>query len=145
MLGRKEKNKTEIRTVIGTDARFQGDIEFSRGLQVDGVVIGNVKAVGDDSSEASISEKGVVEGTITVPCLSLRGTVVGDIYVTKHVKLGAKAKVIGNIRYKLIEMALGAEINGKIVHESQESNDHRGAQSKNTKIGVVPPLKRSGE
>tara|TARA_B100001765_G_C19192603_1_gene201609 strand:- start:52 stop:486 length:435 start_codon:yes stop_codon:yes gene_type:complete len=144
MLGRQEKNKTEIRTVIGADARFQGDIEFSRGLQVDGIVVGNVKAVGDDSSEASISEKGVVEGTITVPCLSLSGTVVGDIYVAEHVKLGAKAKVIGNIRYKLIEMALGAEVNGRIVHESQESNDHR-TQSKNTKIEVVPPLKRSGE
>ena len=92
----------------------------------------------------SISDKGVAEGTITVPYLSLDGTVVGDIYVAERLELGAKARVIGNIRYKLIKMALGSEINGKIVHECEESNE-RPVRVANAKIEAVLPLKRSGE
>ena len=144
MLGRQNKNQTEAGTVIGADTRLQGDLEFSRGLQLDGTVIGNIKAVGDNSSVLSISDKGVVEGTITVPYLSLDGTVVGDIYVAERLGLWAKARVIGNIRYKLIEMALGSEINGRIVHESEESNE-RPVQVANAKIEAEPPLKKLGE
>ncbi|MGE4658426.1 MAG: polymer-forming cytoskeletal protein [Gammaproteobacteria bacterium] len=144
MLGRQNKNQTEAETVIGAGTRLQGDIEFNRRLQLDGTVIGNIKAVGDNFSVLSISDKGVVEGTITVPYLSLDGTVVGDIHVSERLELTAKARVIGNIRYKLIKIALGSEINGKIVHESEESNE-RPVRVANAKIGAVPPLKSSGE
>ena len=144
MLGRQNKNQTEAGTVIGVDTRLQGDIEFSHELQLNGTVIGNIKAVGDNFSVLSISDKGVVEGTITVPYLSLDGTVVGDIHVSERLELTAKARVIGNIRYKLIKIALGSEINGKIVHESEESNEHP-VRVANAKIGAVPPLKSSGE
>jgi cytoskeletal protein CcmA (bactofilin family) len=27
--------------------------------------------------------------------------------------------VIGNVQYKLIEMSIGAEVNGKLIHESE--------------------------
>jgi len=34
-------------------------------------------------------------------------------------ELGPKARVIGNVQYKLIEMSIGAEVNGKLIHESE--------------------------
>jgi cytoskeletal protein CcmA (bactofilin family) len=34
------------------------------------------------------------------------------------VELGPTARVIGNVYYDLIEMAIGAEINGKLVHQA---------------------------
>jgi cytoskeletal protein CcmA (bactofilin family) len=48
----------------------------------------------------------------------------GDVRATERVELGPKARVIGNVQYKLIEMSIGAEVNGKLIHESE----HAGAK-----------------
>ncbi len=43
----------------------------------------------------------------------------GDVFANQRVELGATARVIGNVYYNLIEMAIGAEINGKLVHQPE--------------------------
>lgn len=119
MFGRKQRHQAPIESLIGADTRVHGDIEFSGGFLVDGYVKGNVKAVKDERSTLSISERGCVEGTVMVPHVFLNGTVKGDVRATERVELGPKARVIGNVQYKLIEMAIGAEVNGKLIHESE--------------------------
>ena len=118
MLGRKSRNQPPIGTLVGGDTRVHGDIEFTGGFHVDGYVKGNVKAVKDERATLSISERGCVEGTVMVPHVLLNGTVKGDVRATERVELGPKARVIGNVQYKLIEMSIGAEVNGKLIHES---------------------------
>lgn len=118
MLGRK-RNHAPIGTLVGPDTRVLGDIEFAGGCHVDGYVKGNVRAVSDERSVLRISERGCVEGTVTVPHMLLNGTVKGDVRASERVELGPKARVIGNVHYKLIEMAIGAEVNGKLIHESE--------------------------
>jgi cytoskeletal protein CcmA (bactofilin family) len=56
-----------------------------------------------------------------VPHVVLNGTVKGDVRATQRVELGPKARVIGNVQYKLIEMSIGAEVNGKLIHESENA------------------------
>ena len=56
-----------------------------------------------------------------VPHVVLNGTVKGDVRATERVELGPKARVIGNVQYKLIEMSIGAEVNGKLIHESEHA------------------------
>src|SRR5690606_7807364 len=73
----------------------------------------------DERSVLSVSERGAIEGAVTVPHILLNGTVKGDVRATERVELGSKARVIGNVQYKLIEMAIGAEVNGKLIHESE--------------------------
>jgi cytoskeletal protein CcmA (bactofilin family) len=119
MLGKKSRSHAAIGTLVGADTRVHGDIEFCGGFHVDGYVKGNVKSVKDDRSTLSISERGCVEGTVVVPHVLLNGTVKGDVRATERVELGPKARVIGNVQYKLIEMAIGAEVNGKLIHESE--------------------------
>ena len=116
---RKRRTHAAINTLVGGDTRVHGDLHFIGGAHVDGFVKGNVKALDDDSAVLSISEGGMVEGSVTVPHLLLNGTVKGDVLVTERVELGATARVIGDVQYKLIEMAIGAEVNGKLVHESE--------------------------
>src|SRR5262245_18119344 len=118
MLGKKTRNQAPISTLVGVDTRVNGDIEFAGGCRVDGYVRRNVKATRDDTSMLSISERGCIEGLVVVPHLLLNGTVKGDVRATERVELGPKARVIGNVHYKLIEMAIGAEVNGKLLHES---------------------------
>jgi cytoskeletal protein CcmA (bactofilin family) len=123
MLGRKNRVQAAVNSLVGAETRVEGDIEFSGGLHVDGYVRGNVKAPEDDRSTLSISERGCVEGSVSVPHVLLNGTVNGDVRATARIELGPKAKVIGNVQYKLIEMAIGAEVNGKLLHESERLPD----------------------
>ena len=115
MFNRSEKQAARIDTLIGRTASVQGDIEFSGGLHIDGRVTGNVRVVPGGKAALSISEHGVIEGSVDAPQVVLNGTVNGDIIATERVVLGAKARVRGNVSYGVIEMALGAEITGRLI------------------------------
>jgi cytoskeletal protein CcmA (bactofilin family) len=106
-----------IDTLVGAATRIIGDVQFTGGFHVDGCVKGNVDAPADSGSTLSVSDGGIVEGSVAVPNVILNGTVKGDILAHERIELGATAKVTGNVYYGLIEMAIGAEINGKLVHE----------------------------
>ena len=118
MFGRKKQTAARIDTLIGRTASVQGDIEFSGGLHIDGRINGSVRAVEGAAAALSVSEHGLVEGSVLAPQVVLNGAVNGDIVATERVVLGAKARVRGNVHYGVIEMALGAEINGKLVPRS---------------------------
>ena len=49
----------------------------------------------------------------------------GDILAHDRVELGATARVTGNVYYGLIEMEMGAEINGKLIHEPRKAAARR--------------------
>jgi cytoskeletal protein CcmA (bactofilin family) len=113
---RAEKAASErIDTLIGRNAAVQGDVEFSGGLHVDGRVNGNVRAAAGAKTSISVSEHGIIEGSVEASHVVLNGRVNGDIIGIERVVLGAKARVQGNVHYGVIEMALGAEISGKLV------------------------------
>jgi cytoskeletal protein CcmA (bactofilin family) len=113
---RAERNSSEgIETLIGRQAAVQGDIEFSGGLHVDGRVHGSVRAAPGTQGAISVSETGVIEGSVEASQVALNGRVNGDIVGHERVVLGPKARVQGNVYYGVIEMALGVEISGKLV------------------------------
>jgi cytoskeletal protein CcmA (bactofilin family) len=119
MLGRKQRRHTVIDTLVGANTRISGDLHFTGGCHVDGTVNGSVTADPDSKSALSISEEGNIDGGVTVPYVVLNGIVRGDVFANQRVELGPTARVIGNVYYNLIEMAIGAEINGKLVHQPE--------------------------
>ena len=117
MFGRKQRRHSIIDTLVGPNSRVNGDLFFAGGCHIDGTVKGNVSADSTSNSALSISEDAIVEGGVTVPFVVLNGIVRGDVFANQRVELGPTARVIGNVYYNLIEMAIGAEINGKLVHQ----------------------------
>lgn len=111
-----------IDTLIGAGTRIIGDVQFGGGFHVDGHIKGNVDAPPESSATLSISDSGVIEGSVAVPNVILNGTVKGDILAHDRVELGATARVTGNVYYALIEMEMGAEINGKLIHEPRKGS-----------------------
>jgi cytoskeletal protein CcmA (bactofilin family) len=106
--------KQTIDILIGKTARLQGDLDFSGGLHLDGRITGNVRAPDASGSTLSVSEEGCIEGAVEVPNVMLNGTVKGDIHARERLVLGSRAKVLGNVHYGVIEMSLGAQIQGKL-------------------------------
>lgn len=111
----KNRRNAQIDTLIGSSTVLKGDVYFKDGLHIDGVVKGNVIAEGA-SSMLTMSEQGRIEGEVRVHNIVLNGEVIGDVYATEHIELAPAARVTGNVYYNLIEMAMGAEVNGNLVH-----------------------------
>lgn len=110
----------KVSTVIGQGTAITGNVEFSGGLHLDGTVTGNVGGEADTQSTLTVSEQGKVEGDVRVDNLILNGTVVGDVYANERVELATNARVSGTVYYRLLEMAMGAEVNGKLVHSEEQ-------------------------
>ncbi|MCB1735959.1 MAG: polymer-forming cytoskeletal protein [Gammaproteobacteria bacterium] len=120
MFGKDKKPKpTKIDTLIGRQTELRGDILFSGGLHVDGTIKGNVIAEAGSASVLTLSEHGVIEGEVRVPHIILNGTVVGDVHASETIEFDPKASVTGNVYYKIIEMAMGAEVNGSLVRRNE--------------------------
>ena len=132
-----EKPCNTIDTLIGVKTELKGDITFTGGLRIDGKVKGNVMAKGDGSSTLVLSENAVVAGNVTVPHIIINGSIKGNVHAAERIELQPKAEIAGDVYYKVIEMALGAVINGNLVREAVETN----TKDK----GTVARLKSVGE
>ena len=106
-----------VDTLIGVNTVLQGDLEFSGGLRVDGQVTGNIKSLDGNSGTLVLSESAVIEGNIVVPHVVVNGHVNGNIVANERLELQTKAVIKGDVRYKAVEMALGASVNGAFVSD----------------------------
>ncbi len=121
MFGNRNRIRTaKIDTLVGRKSEMLGAVKFAGGLHVDGIVKGNVVAEEDASSVLTLSETGIIEGEVRVPNVVLNGTVIGDVHARHHIELASKARITGSVFYHLIEMAVGAEVNGNLVHVAED-------------------------
>ena len=110
---------TRIDTLVGQGTVINGDLVFAGGLHVDGTIKGNVIAEQGSTAILILSEFGCIEGEVKVPNMVLNGEIVGDVYGSTRVELAPKSRIKGSVYYNLIEMAIGAEVNGGLVHQPQ--------------------------
>jgi len=110
-------------TLIAPHTEVIGDVNFENQLYVSGKIVGNVQAE-NDKATLVVSEEGCVAGEVRVPNIVINGTVDGDVYAGHKVELAPQAKVKGNVYYKLIEMQLGALVDGQLVHEDPASSQN---------------------
>lgn len=120
---KKTKSTSRIDTLIGRHTHITGDISFSGGLRVDGSITGNINAMADESSLLTVSDHGSVEGEVRVPNLIINGEINGNVYASQHVELAPKARINGNLYYRMIEMTMGSEVNGHLIRAQEDSED----------------------
>lgn len=116
-----EKPCNTIDTLIGAKADIKGDITFSGGLRIDGKIRGNITAKGDTNSTLVLSENASIIGNVTAPHIISNGLIKGSIRASESIELQPKAEIAGDVYYKIIEITLGAVINGNLVREAVEN------------------------
>jgi len=140
MFGKKKGfNAARIDTLVGQGTKITGDLVFSGGLHVDGSIKGNVVAEEGSTALLILSEFGRIEGEVTVPNMVLNGEIIGDVFGATRVELAPKARIKGSVYYNLIEMAIGAEVNGGLVHQPQGSKLPKRLEDKSDRIGGNTP------
>ncbi len=133
MFGKKSKfNSARIDTLIGQGTEINGDLIYTGGLHVDGRINGNVVAEEGSSSILILSEFGHIEGEVRVPNIVINGKIVGDVRGSTRVELAPKSRIKGSVYYNLIEMAIGAEVNGALVHQPNDGKPQKVLEDKST-------------
>jgi len=115
----KEINTTNVSTIIGEGTVIQGDIVYVGGLHIDGRVIGNISAENVSETTLTLSKLGSIHGNVNVPTVVIDGEIQGDVAASERVQLIANSRITGNVQYNLIEMEVGAEVNGQLVRQQE--------------------------
>ncbi len=110
-----EKPCASIDTLIGANAEVKGTLVFSGGLRIDGKVIGNIMAPAQDNSTVILSERAEVDGDVQVPHITLQGRIKGNVHSSECIELQRKAQIAGNVHYKVMQIAVGATVEGNLV------------------------------
>lgn len=119
MFGKKPAAPKEIGSLIGAGTTVTGDVLFSGGLRIDGVVKGAVRCTdGEKGGMLVVSEHGAVEGEVCTAHLVVAGRIVGPVYASELVELQPKARVTGDVHYRALEMHHGAVVEGTLAHRS---------------------------
>jgi len=137
---RKTFSSARIDTLIGQGTEVRGDLVFSGGLHVDGKISGNVMV--EEGSEAILilSEFGEIEGEVKVPNIVLNGKITGNVYSSSRVELAPKSRITGRVYYNLIEMAIGAEVNGGLIHKPQKSYEQKALEHSQWEMPTNEPV-----
>jgi cytoskeletal protein CcmA (bactofilin family) len=106
-----------IDSLIGAGTVVHGDVTFTGGLRIDGHVHGNVIASEGEAGTLVVSAQARIEGEIRVSHVVINGTVNGPISVGDHLELQAKARIVGDVSYRRLEMHVGAVIEGRLIHD----------------------------
>jgi len=117
MFGKKEvRPQKRIDGLIPTGTVIRGDIVFGGGLRIDGNVEGSIATHNGDAGTLVVSEQAEVDGEIKVSHVVVNGTVRGPIIAEDYLELQGKARVIGDVTYRKLEMQLGAVVQGRLCH-----------------------------
>lgn len=120
---RHSKPQNRIDSLVGAETRVDGDLSFVGGLRVDGVINGNVIAAPGKPSTLVLSEHGRINGEINVTHLVVNGSVEGPVHAAEYLELQGKAKVVGDVYYKTLEIQLGAIVEGRLMHLAEVVSD----------------------
>jgi len=117
--------KKEV-TLIAKDAELVGDISFSSQLIVNGVLKGSTTGV-DPSAAVTVSPTGRVIGDIRAPMVLIYGRVEGTVYAMEALEVADGAVIQGDLHYQVLQMHMGASVQGRLIHTVPEQADEEDA------------------
>ena len=121
MFNKTSKPQNRIDSLIGATTRIEGNVIFSGGLRVDGMVRGNVAALPDQPGTLVVSADARIDGEVQAAHIVVSGTIHGPVHATETLELQAGSKVKGDVYYKSIEIHQGAVVEGRLVHQPAEA------------------------
>ncbi len=98
------------KTVINAQTVIKGEITFAGPAVVCGRIEGQIRA----QDELEITAEGSVEGDIVGAIVDIQGTVKGNVTASQTTRLGAHAKLIGELRAANLAISEGATFVGKV-------------------------------
>ena len=108
------KKQPPIKSLLAQGCQLDGNFNFVDGLRLDGCIHGNIEGETEQPSILVISETAVVVGAIHADHVIINGKVDGPVHARLMLELQPKARITGDVTYKLLEMHQGAIVAGRL-------------------------------
>jgi cytoskeletal protein CcmA (bactofilin family) len=102
------KKKDEINAFLGKNTSFEGKLEFSGVVRVDGRIKGEI--VGDGT--LIVGESASIHADVRVTHLVISGEIRGSLFASERVEIRSPGKVFGNIHAPKVIMEEGVIFEG---------------------------------
>lgn len=109
-----KKKQPPIKSLVAHGCQMKGNFSFDDGFRLDGELIGNIFGADNKPSILVISETAHITGEIHADHIIINGQIDGPVYARVMLELQPKARITGDVTYKLLEMHQGAIVSGKL-------------------------------
>jgi cytoskeletal protein CcmA (bactofilin family) len=109
-----KKKQPAIKSLIAQGCEIDGHFTFADGLRLDGSLTGNILGLSERPSILVISETATVTGEVEADHIIVNGAVNGPIHARVMLELQPKARIVGDVTYKALEMHQGALVDGRL-------------------------------
>lgn len=113
------RRRLAARSSLSKQLEFEGNLRFTGTTTVDCKFRGNI----DSEDTLIVGESGRVEGEIHAGTVEISGTVVGNIWASKTVKIHSGSEVTGDIETPTISMEEGVSFAGRCTRPPQSAED----------------------
>lgn len=138
---KKGKTVDSVNTIIGKDASFEGVMEFSGSIRIDGKITGKINS---DGGTVIIGETAKVEADIEVSIAIVRGDLKGKIDATDRIEIYPPARVDGSIVAPVISIDTGVVFNGNCEMTARTiASGKRGGRKQNKEASGEGPNVKS--
>lgn len=111
-----KKLEGDLKAYLGVDAVFQGALNFTGVVRIDGKFEGEVMT----NDTLIIGETGEIIAEITAGTVICKGKIKGSIQAAKRVEIHSKSQVVGNIRSPSLYVEVGALFDGNCDMASED-------------------------
>jgi cytoskeletal protein CcmA (bactofilin family) len=108
MPGREAGN--EVETIIAASVKVEGDFTSQGNILIEGVVEGSLKT----ERNLRVGEKAKINADVSAANAVIAGEVRGNLSVSEKLELEPTAHIFGDVKTKILTVAAGAEVNGRI-------------------------------
>ena len=97
--------------MIAEGVKVEGDFKSDGNVVIEGHVSGNVSAKGD----IVIGERAVIDADVCAANAVIAGRIKGSVVIDGRAELTASSSIEGDFEVKVLAVAAGARINGKVT------------------------------
>ena len=116
-----QPNRPRVDAVLNRKLKIAGDVYFSGILHVECTIEGDLIS-DDEGGTLILSDAGHIKGSVKASNVMVNGRIDGNVLANNKVELYEKSRINGDLHYNLLEMAVGAGVNGKLVHHELASH-----------------------
>ena len=111
-----KKMEGDLKAYLGVDSVFQGALNFTGVVRIDGKFEGEVMT----NDTLIIGETGEIIAEIAAGTVICKGKIKGSIQAAKRVETHSKSQVVGNIRSPSLYVEVGALFDGNCDMASKD-------------------------
>ncbi|MFH1946748.1 MAG: polymer-forming cytoskeletal protein [Candidatus Magasanikbacteria bacterium] len=138
---KKQITHDEVETVVGPSVRVEGDFSSEGNIVVKGTVSGNVKT----SKVLTVENGAKIFANVVAGDAIISGGIKGNVKIADRLELTQTAQIHGDVTCKVLSVAPGALILGKINMKGAELKDDGGDKTEKKRISLGRTKIKSGD